>query len=309
MLLFLALPSVAFTSYSRQEIIDLMGTVDAHIAYVKNANARRGNQFDGQCVNYVQNARTDLVAAGVGGNAKYWAKNARRQGFFVSAVPKVGAVYVDTRGRYGHVGIVTAVEIIKNPQGALQYKLTVRDSNRKSKLKMRTNTDYVAFPRSKHFLFIHKTEGGFTAKNVIAALYQSDLLAKNSAEGAAISLSAYQNDAALVDLIVLLASQKNYALQTGFLDVLEKGFRQNLQRGAHVGEIKAYLQQLLIGVDAPRLISYIQTSNIWLPINLKHQAQVRIVPASTTTVLSESGDPTMVNTLRNADEVILQTVP
>ncbi|MEX5397706.1 GBS Bsp-like repeat-containing protein [Streptococcus sp. ZJ93] len=44
------------------------------------------------------------------GNAKYWASNAREQGFEVGTTPRVGAVAVWTDGQFGHVGVVTAVD-------------------------------------------------------------------------------------------------------------------------------------------------------------------------------------------------------
>lgn len=307
LLLFLALPAFAFTPYNRQEIITLMSSLHTHIAYVKNADAKRGNQFDGQCVNYVKNARVDLTAAGVGGNAKYWSKNAKRQGFVVSRMPRVGAVYVDTRGRYGHIGIVTGLKVVRNRQGYLQYKLTVRDSNRKSRLKMRNNVDYVSFPSSQNFLFIHKTENEHDtlvkkARNVIAALYDANLLASNGGEGL-IEAHYYQSDTDFINLIILLSSYQDYRLHNGLLDVLHHGFQKQLNRGAHVGEVKAYIKQLLLGASSSKLVQSIQSSQGVGLANLRRNTEIRI--ASPT----QTADDTMIqNTLRDADVIVLRPV-
>jgi surface antigen len=42
-------------------------------------------------------------------DAKYWAANAGRNGMPTGTQPRVGAVFVNTSGGYGHVGVVTAV--------------------------------------------------------------------------------------------------------------------------------------------------------------------------------------------------------
>lgn len=307
----LGMPVAAAGLYARSDIIALMNAVDAHIDYQKNADARRGDQFDGQCVSYVKNARFDLTAAGVGGNAKYWSKNAKRQGFVVSRMPRVGSVYVDTRGRYGHVGIVTGVKVVRNAQGKLQYKLTVRDSNRKSRLKMRNNVDYVSFPSAQHFQFIYKTEDEYyrlinQARNVIGGLYDAGLLATSSGDGR-IGVEFYQGDAELINLVVLLSTYQSQGVKNGLVDVLDKGFRKELQRGAHAGEIKAYIEQLLLGASSTKLVQSIQASNIWMPANLKQNAEIRLVPASAQQTAAAE-DPSMQDTLRNADHIILQPI-
>lgn len=49
------------------------------------------------------------LGAGVSGNANNWYVSAQRNGLPVGDVPVVGAVFVRTSGRYGHVGVVTRV--------------------------------------------------------------------------------------------------------------------------------------------------------------------------------------------------------
>lgn len=44
------------------------------------------------------------------GNAADWGANAQSQGKIVTDIPQVGAVAFTTRGTYGHVGVVVAVQ-------------------------------------------------------------------------------------------------------------------------------------------------------------------------------------------------------
>ncbi|WP_180809920.1 CHAP domain-containing protein [Staphylococcus sp. 17KM0847] len=78
--------------------------------------ANRSNGFysngyrQGQCTAYAFERRITLGRAIPlhWGDAKYWAKHARREGFVVSHIPKVGAILVSEAGQYGHVAIVEA---------------------------------------------------------------------------------------------------------------------------------------------------------------------------------------------------------
>jgi len=58
--------------------------------------------------------------AGAWGNANMWDDNARKSGHTVSNTPIVGSIFVDNGGRYGHVGLVTAVN---------GSNITVKDMN------------------------------------------------------------------------------------------------------------------------------------------------------------------------------------
>ena len=61
--------------------------------------------------------------AGPWGDAHLWDDNARRDGHVVSSIPTIGSIFVDNSGRYGHVGVVVAVN------GAT---VTVKDMNYQS---------------------------------------------------------------------------------------------------------------------------------------------------------------------------------
>lgn len=64
-------------------------------------------------------------------DAKMWAINAHKDGLTVSNTPIVGSVFVSTKGRYGHVGVVQAVNsstvTVKDMNYRGLYKWTVRD--------------------------------------------------------------------------------------------------------------------------------------------------------------------------------------
>lgn len=105
-------------------------------AGVVNGRGAGTNPFDPrQCTYWAFAKRADVyeaaVKAGVprGGlvshpafsedwvwNGKRWAENARRAGIPTGKVPVVGALYVDTNGKYGHVAYVESV----NPDGSFQ---------------------------------------------------------------------------------------------------------------------------------------------------------------------------------------------
>lgn len=57
-------------------------------------------------------------------NANTWDDMARADGHIVSSIPIVGAVFVDNGGRYGHVGVVIAVD---------GRTITVKDMNYRNK--------------------------------------------------------------------------------------------------------------------------------------------------------------------------------
>lgn len=69
------------------------------------------------------------------GNANQWAVNAARQGIPTGSSPRVGAVMVSTRGEWGHVGVVMAV----NADGSFLLKEQNYDFN--GSIRERTVTD------------------------------------------------------------------------------------------------------------------------------------------------------------------------
>lgn len=64
-------------------------------------------------------------------NANSWDDMARADGHTVSSIPIVGAVFVDNGGRYGHVGVVIAVD---------GRTVTVKDMNYHAKYQWTTRT-------------------------------------------------------------------------------------------------------------------------------------------------------------------------
>jgi len=64
-------------------------------------------------------------------DAKTWDDMARADGHIVSSIPIVGSVFVDNGGRYGHVGVVVAVD---------GRTVTVKDMNYRAKWQWTTRT-------------------------------------------------------------------------------------------------------------------------------------------------------------------------
>lgn len=77
-------------------------------------NAAASNTYPyGQCTYYAKSQRPDV--GNYWGDARFWASAARRAGFAVNGIPRVGDVvvlgrYVQGNSPYGHVGIVAAVK-------------------------------------------------------------------------------------------------------------------------------------------------------------------------------------------------------
>ena len=87
------------------------------------ADAKVG-QTGGQCAAFAQYARPELMGLG---NANQMPDSARRNGFEVDGVPRVGSVLVVAKPQgstYGHAAVVTSVQ-----NDGERYALTVKDSN------------------------------------------------------------------------------------------------------------------------------------------------------------------------------------
>lgn len=76
--------------------------------------------YVGQCTRYVALWREALghPVGSTWGNANTWAINAAKDGVPTGSQPKVGAVMVSTRGEFGHVALVLAV----NGDGSIQIR-------------------------------------------------------------------------------------------------------------------------------------------------------------------------------------------
>ena len=87
------------------------------------ADAKVG-QSGGQCAAFAQYARPELMGFG---NANQMPDSARRNGFEVDGVPRVGSVLVVAKPKgstYGHAAVVTSAQ-----KEGERYVLTVKDSN------------------------------------------------------------------------------------------------------------------------------------------------------------------------------------
>lgn len=62
----------------------------------------------GFCTWYVANIRTDIATNW--GNAKYWLRNAQRDGFQIGFDPKVGAILATNESWAGHVAYVESID-------------------------------------------------------------------------------------------------------------------------------------------------------------------------------------------------------
>jgi surface antigen len=68
-----------------------------------------GNPFPGGWCTWGAWEKAQWLGGAVTGNANQWAAQAQAAGLQVGTTPAVGAVYVNTAGYYGHVGVVTKV--------------------------------------------------------------------------------------------------------------------------------------------------------------------------------------------------------
>lgn len=76
--------------------------------YSYSAQYAKGNRYAyGWCTWYAWSRRPDLPSNM--GNARNWGNAARRAGFPVNGTPRVGDIFQNNSGYYGHVGYVTAV--------------------------------------------------------------------------------------------------------------------------------------------------------------------------------------------------------
>ena len=80
-------------------------------AYGKGAG---GNPFPAGWCTWGAWDKAQWLGGAVTGNANQWAAQAARAGLQVGTVPAVDAVYVNTAGYYGHVGVVTKVNSATN---------------------------------------------------------------------------------------------------------------------------------------------------------------------------------------------------
>lgn len=94
---------------------------DMRVVYEPVTQGYGNRMAPGQCTYYAWWWRATSpyslgpLPAGLTGDAKYWANNARALGMRVDNTPEVGAVFQTTAGWYGHVGVVLRI----NDDGSL----------------------------------------------------------------------------------------------------------------------------------------------------------------------------------------------
>ena len=146
-----------------------------NIAFVDNvnfdANGYHSNpDYNGQCVTYVKNARTELnFIFGNGYKGKSITderiENARNAGFEVNGIPRVGAAFLEnvktsSGGFVAHTGLITDVKLTEK-DGKYVYVVSIKESNRQNDLKMGTRE--IELPDTGWY-FIHEKKGVYNEK-------------------------------------------------------------------------------------------------------------------------------------------------
>ncbi len=99
-------------------IVGQIASVHSTAGFAPRVNTSAGNAYAfGNCTHYAYARRAQLgrPIGSFWGNANTWAMNAAASGFAVNRTPAPGAVFQESGGFYGHVGVVESV----NPDGSI----------------------------------------------------------------------------------------------------------------------------------------------------------------------------------------------